>query len=61
MKTLDEIFEGYSSEERREIIRRFEAEKITNDVMRTLYDKYGLESPLFGGMVEVFRNKIAKT
>lgn len=54
IKTLDEIFEGYTPEERREIIRRFEADKITNDFIRTLYDKHGLDSVLFRGMLDDF-------
>lgn len=56
-KSVDEIFEGYSPEKREEIIKAFEADKITNDFIKTLYDKYGLNSVLFKGMLQEYIEK----
>lgn len=53
-KGVDEIFEGYSPKKREKIIKAFEADKITNDFMKTLYDKYGLNSVLFKGMLQKY-------
>lgn len=59
-KSVEEIFEGYSPEKKEEIIKAFEADKITNDFIKTLYDKYGLNSVLFNRMLEdwmIIRNE----
>jgi hypothetical protein len=50
-KSLEEIFEGYTPEKREEIIKAFEADKITNDFIKTLYSRYGLDSALFKGLL----------
>jgi len=40
-------FESLSKEEQKILIKKFEDEKITSDILETLYKKEGLASPLF--------------
>lgn len=42
-----EYFQSLDKEKQNELIKKFEDEKITSDILKTLYKKEGLESPLF--------------
>lgn len=43
----DQYFQSLDKEKQNELIKKFEDEKITSDILKTLYKKEGLKSPLF--------------
>jgi DNA-directed RNA polymerase specialized sigma subunit len=46
-KKAKEYFESLPKKEQKILINKFEDEKITSDILKTLYKKEGLDSPLF--------------
>lgn len=51
-KKAFEYFQSLDKEKQNGLIKKFEDEKITSDILKTLYKKEGLESPLFKVMFE---------
>ena len=47
-----QYFQSLDKEKQNELIKEFEDEKITSDILKTLYKKEGLTSPLFKIMFE---------
>ena len=53
-KKAKEYFESLSKKEQKILIKKFENEKITSDILKTLYKKEELSSPLFRVMFDNF-------
>ena len=46
-KKAFEYFQSLDKKKKDELIKKFEENKITSDILKTLYKKEGLDSPLF--------------
>jgi len=58
-----QYFQSLDKEKQNELIKKFEDEKITSDILKTLYKKEGLKSPIFkitfeDWLLEIIKNKI---
>lgn len=53
-KKAQEYFQSLGDDQQKQLLKRFEEEKITSDILRTLYDRNGIGTALFRTMLYNF-------